>query len=386
MTVYYPTFKPAVAPLTLVSEVRELPYAGEVLVRVGNRVEPDEVVARTLVPEPGRRFPVARILGIPSEDLLEGLLVEDGADVRVGDAVAMVGRWRQRTWRAPLSGVLSTAEARQGYLVITPPAQPIDMRAHLKGFVTEVEPYRSVTIQTPAALVRGAFGLGKEQHGVLRAAVTNEADELLPELLDDRATLSILIGGGSVSAEALVRAIELQVRGLIVGSIEEKDLRAFLGYLGDADWQVGGGDWAFPPRSLWRETPLTLMVTEGMGRWPMCSRAFELLTSYDGWEVTIDGRTWLHGSGMRRPKVIVPLPRADAAEIPPDEQAEVLGPGTQVRILSADALGRVGQVVAFPRLPCAFGCGNRYYAVEVRLDDGQVVAVPAQNVEVLGAK
>jgi hypothetical protein len=384
VTVYYPSFRPVVSPLTLVTQVRELPLAGEVLKRVGNRVEPDEVVGRTLVPARGQRFAVARVLGIEEKDLPAAVLPEDGADVQAGDVVVRVGRLRQRTWRAPLSGSLSTAEAASGYLVITPPQQTFELRIPLKSFVLAVEPYRSLTVQTPAALIQGAFGFGGEQHGVLRAAVTGPGDELLPEMLDDRFAFSVVIGGGSVGAAALTRAAAMRVRGVIVGSISEVALRAFLGYAGDADWAVGGSGWLFPPDPGRRDFPLTLMVTEGLGVRPMNRPAFELLASYDGADVALDGRTCLHGSQLRRPQMIIPLTRADPSQIAKEEDAEHLTLGVAVRILSADLLGQVGLIVGLPQRPRALACGARYLVAEVRLTDGEVVDVPLENLEVLG--
>lgn len=385
MTVYYSTFKPVVNPLTMVTQVQELPMAGEVLKRVGNRVEPDEIVARTLVPARGQRFAVARELGIAIKSLAAGVVVEDEVDVKEGDVVVRVGRLRQRIWRAPLAGTLSHAELEQGYLVITPDSENYERRAPIKGFVIAVEPYRSITIQTPAAMVQGAFGFGLEQHGVLRAAVTDEEDELLPDMLDERSALSILIGGGPVGAAALARAVELRVRGLIVGSITEEALRTFLGYRGDVDWAVGGNGWDMPPATVGRDFPLTLVVTEGFGRRPMNGPAFELLTSYAGSEATLDGQTWLHGPERRRPQVIIPLTRADPAEIPPEEESERLGVGVSVRLLSDERLGQVGLIVGFPRRMWALGCGARYRVAEVHLPDGQNVMVPLENLEVLGA-
>lgn len=382
MTVYYPTYKPLVNPLTMVTQVLALPMAGEVLKRVGNRVEPDEVVARTLVPARGRRFAVAQALGIADKALAAAVLEEDGTDVEAGDVLVRVGRLRPRLWRAPVAGTLSLAEVEQGYLVIIPDSENYELRVHIKGFVVAVEPYRSLTIQTPAALVQGVFGFGGEQHGVLRAAVTGAGDELLPEMLDERSALSILIGGGPVGAAALARAVELRVRGLIVGSITAEALQTFLGFAGDAAWDVGGCGWAFPPATAGRN--LTLMVTEGLGNRPMNGPAFELLTSYDGSEAALSGQTWLHGPERCRPQVIIPLTRADPAAMPPEADAERLGVGVAVRLLSDDLLGQVGIVVGFPRRMQALGCGARYHVAEVRLTDGRTVLVPLENLEVLG--
>jgi hypothetical protein len=385
VTVYYPTFKPVVNPLTMVTQVRALPMAGEIFKRAGNRVEPDEVVARTLVPARSQRFAVARELGITEKALAAAVLLEDETDVDAGDVVVRVGRLRQRVWRAPIAGTLSRAEVEQGYLVITPDSDNYELRAPVRGFVVAVEPYRSLTIQTPAALVQGAFGFGGEQNGVLRAAVTAAGDPLLPEMLDERSALSILVGGGPVSAAALERAVELRVRGLIVGSITTEALATFVGYQRDADWGVGGSNWTFPPTPAGREFPFTLMVTEGLGTRPMNGPAFELLTSYDGSEAALDGCTILHGPGRCRPQVVIPITRADPADIAPEEEREKLGIGVAVRLLSDDLLGQVGLIIGFPRRMQTLGCGARYYVAEVRLADGQTVVVPLENLEMLGA-
>ncbi len=384
MSIYYPSFKPAVSSLTMISKVRELPMAGEVVVRVGNRVEPDEIVARTLVPSVGHRFAVAQVLGIDDKELAARVLLQDGAEVEAGVAVARSGQLRQRTWKAPLAGTLSTAEVEKGYLVINPPAQNFELRANMKGYVSAVEPYRSVTLQTPAALVQGAFGLGGEQHGVLRTAVTAAGDELVPEMLDERCALSVLVGGGPVTLAALLRAIELRVRGLIVGSISEEVLRAFLGTQGDADWEVGASSWTFPPCAAGRQFPLTLVVTEGLGRYPMNARAFSLLTSYDGSETTLDGTTWLHGRSMRRPDVIIPVPRANQADISQDETTERFAPGLPVRLVGEQLQGQVGTIAALPRILTAIASGLRCHVADVRLEDGQLLSIPLENLEVLG--
>lgn len=384
MTVYFPNWKPVVSPLTSVTLKRELPVAGEVLVEKGDRVEQDDIVARTLVPGKGRRFPVAHTLGIEPKTLADRLLLQDGDGVEVNDVLIRVGRWRQRGWRCPIAGTLSTGEVEQGYLIVTPPARNFELRAHLKGSVVAVEPYRGVSIETPAALVQGAFGLGGERHGVLRTAVSDPGDVLTPDMLDERSAFSILVGGASVSAEALNRAVELQVRGLIVGSMAERDLRLFLGFRGDAEWDVGAAGWSMPPRTGWQDFPLTLMMTEGVGHLAMCSRAFELLASYDGGEASLDGRTWLHGAGMCRPTLIIPLSRAHSDDVAPDEGEERLALGSDVRLLSSEFLGHVGTVVGFSRGRRPMACGVRYFVVEVHLEDGRLVEVPPDNLEIMG--
>ncbi|MGC8875432.1 MAG: hypothetical protein ACP5SI_13420, partial [Chloroflexia bacterium] len=76
---------------------------------------------------------------------------------------------------------------------------------------------------------------------------------------------------------------------------------------------------------------------------------------------------------------IVPLPGADAEPIP----AEPLLPGAEVRILSHTGLGTVGTVVALPRTARPMVCGARMHVAEVQLEDGSIVEVPVENLEIL---
>jgi len=55
----------------LVSKRRVLPLKGEVMVKEGDKVDPDRVVARTHLPGEVIPINVANILGLPPEDVPE---------------------------------------------------------------------------------------------------------------------------------------------------------------------------------------------------------------------------------------------------------------------------------------------------------------------------
>ena len=61
-----------------VTKKRILPLKGDVLVKVGDKVKPDTVVARTLLPGNVEPFNVANVLGIPPEDIMFHMLRERG--------------------------------------------------------------------------------------------------------------------------------------------------------------------------------------------------------------------------------------------------------------------------------------------------------------------
>ena len=66
---YTPGLK--VSDKVLITKKRILPLKGDVLVKVGDKVRPDTVVARTLLPGNVEPINVANILGIPPEDIMD---------------------------------------------------------------------------------------------------------------------------------------------------------------------------------------------------------------------------------------------------------------------------------------------------------------------------
>src|SRR2546427_7719820 len=70
----------------------------------------------------------------------------------------------------------------------------------------------------------------------------------------------IVVGGAFVGAEALARAKAVGVKGIVVGGMHDKDLRALLGY--DLGVAITGME----------TVGFTLILTEGFGRIPMARR------------------------------------------------------------------------------------------------------------------
>jgi len=251
----------------------------------------------------------------------------------------------------------------------------------------------------PATLIRGIFGLGGEQHGVLKVITVGNDEPITPDIIDARVTYAIVLGGSGVTAAALRRMIELGARGVIVGSIRAAELADFLGYRESSDltgnpltgyWRLGAGamgssGWVFPPPRHGAPSPVppdfVLIVMEGFGTVPMCQRTFELLAAYDGQEVAIDGSTRLRG-GLARPEIIIPLARTTAVKWL-EESGPTLSTGTHVRLLSSAYLGQTGQVVSLPVGPRAAQSGVVAPVADVAIADGTRLRVPLVDIEVL---
>jgi hypothetical protein len=81
-TAYTPGLK--VSPGTTIRKQRRLPLKGNVLVKLGDRVSADMVVARTDIPGIIQTVKVAELLGIEPAEAIGLLQVKEGDDVTAG--------------------------------------------------------------------------------------------------------------------------------------------------------------------------------------------------------------------------------------------------------------------------------------------------------------
>lgn len=374
-------YLPAMAHNLTLKVTRRLPASGEVLVGVGHKVDSDTVVARTRVSGQPKIYNLAEYFGVPPKEAVKFLQTEVQAEFAEGDTIAarkgVIGR---RQFKAPFDGILSALDATAGYISLTPKAQPYNLEAYVRGMVIETMSKYGVSIQLQAGYARGAFGFGRERHGLLRVLVTNPSDQLDPAAIDARATNYILLGGSYVTAATMQRAVELKVRGIITGSIQEEELTKFLEYRRRSNfYRVGSYNWRFPAEPGSQDSPFTLVITEGFGLRPMANRLYEMLAGHDGEELSINGHTQLR-RGWQRPEIIIPLvttgqpARFDSVQLPKV--------GSVVRLINPTYLGAVGQVVSLPASKRGIHPGqlDRLAKVDV---SGTSLVLPFADIEVL---
>jgi hypothetical protein len=381
MSLYVPAGTPPLINSAMARIERRLQNAGEVLVRMGQRVEPEEVVARAFLPGTPQIVNLARTLTIAPSMVERAMIREVGNKVAQGEVLARSSRIGGRTCLAPVSGVIAAVDNQTGYVTISPDPVGYELQATVRGLVMEVIPNQGVRIETPAAQVYGAFGFGQERSGVLRLLVTDPSEPIRPEMLDARSAYAIIIGGSGITAAALRRAVQEQVRGVIVGGVDEAELRAFLGWATLESWRTGNGAWQFPAAAPGQSFDLTLVVTEGFGTQPMSLPLFELLAQHDRQEALVEGITRLRAP-MRRPRVVIPLSsRTAGIQLEPPRPA--LRPGASVRLLDNAHLGQIGQVRTVSSAPRRLPSRVRAAVVEVLLEDGASLLLPRTDVEVL---
>jgi len=344
-------------PLTTVRRVHLLPVPGEVLVQVGDRVEPTEVVAHADIYDGFYILPVARRLGVPVAKVSRYLHVELGDEVRSGQTIAKRPGLAGRTVRSPVSGIV-TGNAG-GRLLIEAKPKSIDLVAYVPGVVTRVIEGYGAEIEAQGALVKGAWGVGGETRGVLRKMAGDPAAILREEDLDAACQGAILIGGAGLEPGVLKQIGELQVRGIVLGSLAPEMLSGV------------------------RESPIPIVVTEGIGRVPMSAPLFHLLAANDGREASVSGRMQTRWNVVR-PEVFIPLP---ADTVPTDSRVRAESPvtvGAQVRVLRLPYMGQVGTIVDLPKFARRIATGARVRGAEVKLESADLpVFVPLANLEIM---
>jgi hypothetical protein len=116
----------------------------------------------------------------------------------------------------------------------------------------------------------------------LQVAVEDRTDILTADDIGMGSNNAILVGGAGVSPEALDRATEMKVQGIIVGGMNSSF------------------------RELTPAPSFPIVATEGYGSLPMAPVEFETLKQLEGHEASISGRMG-EARDASRPEIIIPI-------------------------------------------------------------------------------
>ena len=359
-----------------IQKERRLPLQGEVLVETGTTVQAEDVVAKADLPGNVQLLNVANLLSVPAEEVTEYMLKPVGETIVKDEIIAttkgLFGLFKSQA-RSPIDGTIEAVSDVTGQVILREPPVPVEVKAYTDGTVTEIAPNEGVTVETYGSYIQGIFGVGGETVGNLTVAVSSPNDELateqiLPEHRDD-----ILVGGSLVTTDAIQKAIQQGVRGIIAGGIDDSDLRALLGYeLGVA---ITGSE----------EIGITLVITEGFGSITMAEQTFALLKAREGMKTSINGATQIR-AGVVRPEIVIPLASETsktASDAEDDTAGGLLEIGSSVRIIREPYFGKLGRVTELPVELQNLETEAQVRVLRVELEDGQQTTLPRANVEAI---
>ncbi len=352
---------------------RILPIEGEVLVKVGDEVDFNTIVARTKLPGDAEMLNVTEILGLDPGDVFDKTLKKVGDSIEEGELLAQnITFWglSKKYVHAPFAGKIDSVSGLTGQVIVRQHDVPLEIDAYIKSKVVGVLPNRGVVIETNAAFIQGIFGFGGENHGEIAIVVDSPNKILTEDLIGPEHKGKIIVGGSAVNSRAFEKAVELGVNGIVVGSLDVEDLIEILGE--DIGVAITGEE----------DIDITVIATEGFGLLPMSQRTFNLLKSLEGKMTAMNGTTQIR-AGVLRPEIIIPYDVEGDTVFTDESSLEGMKKGSLVRVIRSPYFGEIAKVNALPVELQKIESGSRVRVIELELENGSIVTVPRANVEII---
>lgn len=358
---------------TRISKVRRLPLKGQVLVGKGTPVLAETVVARTELPGNVQPVKAASILGVSPQDLLEYMLKKEGDAVEKDEIIArsrsFFGLFNSKVL-SPCAGKVESVSTVTGQVILREPPIPVEVQAYIDGVVASVLEGEGVVVEAEGAFIQGIFGVGGEVYGSLVTVVDDPSVQLTPDRLKPEHRGKVVVGGSRVDRATIDKARELGIRAIVVGGLDDQDLRAILGY--DLGVAITGHE----------QLGVTVVVTEGFGTMSMATRTFELLRRFEGKKVSVNGATQIR-AGVMRPEIVIPLTSGSLSERGAEQEPQGLGLGSPIRVIRMPHFGRLGEVTALPHELQPLETEAKVRVLRVRFQGGEEATLPRANVEAI---
>jgi hypothetical protein len=300
---------------------------------------------------------------------------KEGDAIEKGEVVAIKKFPIIRSWsttcKSTVEGSVESISGITGQVLLRGLPIPVEVKAYLRGEVTEVLPGEGVVVSCTAGFVQGIFGIGGETSGTIQIVTPDNTTVLSEQLISPELKGKIIVGGSLVTADAMKKAIEAGVKGIVIGGFDDKDMRDFLGY--DIGVAITGSE----------DIGITLVVTEGFGQINMAEKTFELLKAHEGQMACINGATQIR-AGVIRPEVVIPA-SGESITGSDDKEATMSGlaVGSPVRVIRHPHFGRLGKVVNLPSPLQKLESESLARVLEVEFDRGERALIPRANVEML---
>ncbi|MBD3367918.1 MAG: hypothetical protein GF405_07085 [Candidatus Eisenbacteria bacterium] len=363
-----------VSELTVLRKERRLPIKGEVLVKMGDEVTSDSVVAQTHLPGNVQLINVASKLGIPPEDLPSVMKKGEGDTMEKGEPLAttkgLFGLFKSNV-PSPCEGSVESISTVTGQVILREPPTPIQIDAYVDGRVVEVFEEEGVAVEVTGTFIQGIFGVGGEKTGILTIRTEDPSKPLTPDDIREDDSGRIIVGGSHVTWDGLQKAMEVGAHGVVVGGFDDPDLKKLLGK--DLGVAITGHE----------DVTTTLVLTEGFGEIAMAKGTYELLKKRDGRKASINGATQIR-AGVIRPEIVIPIEEAEKSDsIAVADQGTGLDIGSAIRAIRAPYFGRLGQVTELPNELQKMESESMVRVLKVKFADGEEALLPRANVEMI---
>ncbi|MBN2460851.1 MAG: hypothetical protein JXB60_04530 [Candidatus Cloacimonetes bacterium] len=357
----------------IIRKERILPLKGTVLVKKGDKLTSEDLVAETLLPGKVVPFNLANKLGTIPNLVKDYVKIKEGDHLKKGQIMAetkgFFGLFRNIV-RSPITGEVENISSITGQLLLREPHIPLQIKAFIDGIVVDVIENEGVVIENKSAYIQGIFGIGGETTGEIIVLADSPEDSISPEAIREEHKGKIIVTGCMVTYAVIKKALKNGIKGIITGGIDDHDLKELLGYnIGVA---ITGHE----------DIGITLVVTEGFGKIKMAAKTFSLLQKFHGKKASIHGKTQIR-AGVMRPEIIIPLEFKEEELKEPQNKMSILEIGTTIRVIRQPNFGLIGKVTALPEELTKVESETLVRILEAELENGKKVIIPRANVEVI---
>ena len=353
---------------------RKLPLKGKVIVKKGDMVKANDLVAETSLPGNVLPLNIANKLGVTPQQVETFVKVKGGDQITKGQILAEtnglfgLGFFKSAV-RSPIDGEVESVSPLTGQCMLREPRIPVQIKAFIDGMVVEVIPDEGVVIENKSAYIQGIFGICGETNGEIKVLVNDPSQKLTPDLITPDCKDKLVVGGSLTPLDTIVKAKEIGVRGIITGGIDDEDIKKILGY--DIGVAITGHE----------GYGITVLCTEGFGPIKMADKTFALLKQFEGKQASMHGKTQIR-AGVIRPEIIIPLDFKEEELVKPESKDSLLLVGGLIRIIRQPGFGKIGKIVSLPEELHNVESETRVRILTAEVD-GKVLTIPRANVELI---
>ena len=342
-----------IKPSVKIRRTRLLPVSGTVLVHMGQKVTPAEVLAECQIPTRHIMIDVVRTLGLKGPAEAEKMIDRGVGDLlEKGDVIAETGGLFSRVIRAPQAGKIIAV--RNGQVMIEVESRKVTVQSGFTGQIVEILNDRGAVVESSGTLIQGVWGNGVIGFGPFVSDALGISQELTPASLNITARGSVVAASWCELEESLNVAGSIPLGGLILGSMSPRLISSAL------------------------KQPYPIILLEGFGKIAINEPAKQVLLESAQRDISLNAVKWDHFTGLR-PEISINLP----SEAVPEKRVAEYTPGQHVRIHTAPYAGQTGTLTAVNQAKTTLPNGLRSSTASILFSNNEKVAVPLSNFEII---
>lgn len=332
---------------------RKYPGTCKSAIKVGEKVDPESIIAHCEISAGKRLIKIAHVLGVSSKNVQKYLLRKIGDRIYTGEIIArkggLIGLGKKEI-KSPADGVITEIDANGDIIVKFLPI-PVRLVSGASGEITKVG-QESIFLKTVGSKIEGYAGGGREREGLIKI-IAKPNEFILPQKITGDCGGKIVVGGSLIERSAIEKAVTIGVHGIIVGGINHRDFLS-----------LGVGD-----------IGTTVLVTEGFGAIPLGKDIYEALKKVEG--------SYAFASGEAKRLFIPEFKPTPSSVASSNITWKELVVGDTVRLLIAHTEDLIGTVESLSPGEEILNSGLSAEVAMVKFLSGKIVTVPSVNLEII---